>query len=356
MIKKTFRQSLTVLNMVHGDATGGRWQAMLNMTRALQAQGHEVHMLTGTENSHLLRGQPVGLLPNRGFYDPLAAWRLRRLLVEMKPDLILAHSGRSVYLARNAVGKKPVPVVAINHSHNIKRSLRADAFIHITPHVAALVQDGLAQRQISGRPNAVIPNLVEVPESVTPVEALRMPLRVGMMTRLVESKGVQILLEAAALLRDREESIEIFIAGDGEYRIVLEQQVRRLGLDASVHFLGWISGADKADFYQQVDVIVVPSLHDTQPLSSLDALAWGRVLVSSDAIGPRQVAEDGVNALVFETNNASALADQLHRLVSEPSLGPRLAVTGRQEAERRYAFAEVSAQLSKFLCELASRG
>lgn len=47
-------KKLCIVNTVYGDASGGRWQAMLNTTRALEALGHQVLMLTGSENQHLI--------------------------------------------------------------------------------------------------------------------------------------------------------------------------------------------------------------------------------------------------------------------------------------------------------------
>lgn len=349
------RKSLIVVNTVYGDASGGRWQAMLNTTDALLAQGHQVLMLTGCENSHLSAGdRPLQVIHNSGFYDYIAAWKVRRWLREVSPDVVIAHSGRAVCLLKNALGGQNIPVVAMNHSHNVKRTIRADAFIHITPHVGELVNGCLKKKNKPAKPEAVIPNLIHLPAEVLQPMPLRRPATIGMLTRLVDYKGGHVLLDAAAILKANAVDFKIILAGDGEARADLELQADRLGLHQQVHFAGWLQGDQKLAFYRSIDIVAVPSLNDTQPLAILDAFAWGKAVVSSDAIGPLQVCSDGVNALVSPCGDAQALAQVLQRLIEQPDLALKLAQNGQQEAQQRYAFDRVAVRLDGFLQQLVA--
>lgn len=350
-------KKLCIVNTVYGDASGGRWQAMLNTTRALEALGHQVLMLTGSENQHLIGCRTdVTVMNNAGFYDWIAAWRVRHWLKQVQPDVIIAHSGRAVYLLKHAVGRMNIPVLAVNHSHNVKRTLLADGFIHITPHVQHLVNQGLQKKGKPAKPEQVISNLVDVPDGVQPIQSMSQPLTIGMMTRLVDYKGVQVLIDAVAVLKTQGIEVNVLIAGEGEYKPTLQEQVHGLVLESQVVFLGWVCGQQKLDFYHAVDVIAVPSFNDTQPLSSLDAFAWGKVLISSDAIGPRQVCQHEVNGLLFCCGDHNDLALQIKRLINDPALVKQLAAQGFQEARERYAFDRVAAQIDCFLCDIVMQG
>lgn len=346
----TTSTALTIINTVYGDASGGRWQAMLNTTDALVSQGHQVLMITGRENQHLSAGdRPIHVIANTGFYDWIAAWKVRQWLKQVKPDAVIAHSGRAVCLFKNACMGLGIPVIAMNHSHNVKRTVRADAFIHITPHVGHLVQGCLDKKQWVKPQQAVIPNLIHLPADVLEPMPLRTPATIGMLTRLVDYKGGHVLVEALGQLQQAGISFRAILAGDGEAKADLQRQVETLGLTDGVTFPGWLQGEAKLDFYRQVDVIAVPSLNDTQPLAILDAFAWGKAVVSSDAVGPLQVCTDGVNALVTPCGDATAVAQALQRLIDHPELAMQLARAGQQEARERYAFERVATRLDAFV-------
>ncbi|MEX7656106.1 glycosyltransferase, partial [Pseudomonas aeruginosa] len=89
---------------------------------------HEIVLLRGEENAHLNSGEwPIHVIPNTGFYSIAAALKVRKFIQEQQPDLIIAHSGKAVWLFKNAMlgMQKKIPVLAVNHSHNVKRTLRA---------------------------------------------------------------------------------------------------------------------------------------------------------------------------------------------------------------------------------------
>lgn len=137
-------KKLKIVHTVYGDASGGRWQAMLNTFDALESKGHEGVLVYGDENKKLKsENYPKFVLNSSGFYDLIAAVKLALWLRSYRPDVVIAHSGRAVYLFKNAMffAQIKCPVIAMNHSHNVKRTLRADGFIHITPYVAQCVAE-----------------------------------------------------------------------------------------------------------------------------------------------------------------------------------------------------------------------
>lgn len=199
-------KKLKIVHTVYGDASGGRWQAMLNTFDALESKGHEDILVYGDENKKLKsENYPKFLLNSSGFYDLIAAVKLALWLRSYRPDVVIAHSGRAVYLFKNAMifARIKCPVIAMNHSHNVKRTLRADGFIHITPYVGQCVADAAKKKgvDLSQKPRVVIPNLIHLPDNEPSFsKVLGQSAVFGIMTHLVEYKGAYIAIKTKRIL------------------------------------------------------------------------------------------------------------------------------------------------------------
>lgn len=343
-------KKLKIINTVYGDATGGRWQAMLNMADTLEHYGHEVVLVRGEENQHLSSGKrAITVLENRGFYSISAALRVRDWIKTQQPDLIIAHSGRAVWLFKNATMGMNIPVVAVNHSHNVKRTVRADAFIHITPHVQFLVQSLQNEKDKTTKPQKVISNLIHLPTVAAEPARLRSPATIIMLTRMVPNKGVHVLIAALNILKQRGVSFKAVLAGEGELFEEYKNQVKQFNLTEEVSFPGWVNGEEKIKLYQQADFVAVPSLLDIQPLGILDAFGWGKVVLSSDAIGPLQICEHKKNAWAAKAGDALDLADGIEHLINHPEEAFQLAQQAKKEALERYCFAQIAKEHNEFV-------
>ena len=348
-------KKLKIINTVYGDATGGRWQAMLNVADTLEQYGHEIILVRGEENAHLSSGdRPINVLENRGFYSISAALRVRKWLKQQQPDLIIAHSGRAVWLFKNATLGMNIPVIAVNHSHNVKRTVRADAFMHITPHVQYLVQSLQSDNAKKNKPQKVISNLTHLPDVPAQPALIGNPPTILMLTRMIETKGVHVLIEALHLLAQKNIFVRAIIAGEGELKADYEKMVADYQLNDRVEFPGWVNSTQKIALYQQADFIAVPSINDIQPLGILDAFAWGKVVLSSDAIGPRQICEHQKNAWITKAGDGEDLAQGIEYLIDHPDMALQLAQQAKKEALERYCFAQVAKAQDSFVNEVYS--
>ena len=343
-------KKLKIINGVYGDATGGRWQAMLNMADTLEQYGHEIVLVRGEENQHLSSGErPITVIENRGFYSISAALRMRKWLKEQKPDVIISHSGRGVWLFKNATLGMNIPVIAVNHSHNVKRTVRADAFIHITPHVQFLVQSFQIERDKQRKPQKVISNLIHLPPVESEPRLLASPPTIIMLTRMMPTKGVHILINALGILKQRNINFKAVLAGEGDSLEEYKALAESLQLQDDVTFPGWVKGEEKVKLYQKADFIAVPSIVDIQPLGILDAFGWGKVVLSSDAIGPLQICEHKKNAWVAKAGDAEDLANGIEYLVNHPEVALQLATQAKKEAMDRYCFEQIAREHNDFV-------
>ena len=347
-------KKLKIIHTVYGDASGGRWQAMLNTFDALATKGHEGVLLYGDENQRLnTKKYPHYLINSSGFYDIIAALKLALFLREYRPDLVIAHSGRAVYLFKNAVffARLSCPVIAMNHSHNVKRTIRADGFIHITPHVQSCVEQAAQKKgmNIQSKPQAIISNLVHLPNVDLSSKRMGEVIVLGIMTRLVRYKGTHLAIDAVKQLKQQGFQVKLLIAGEGEEKEALLQQVEHLALQNDVELLGWVGGKAKKKFYHDIDIALVPTMNDTQPLAILDAFAWKKPVVASDHISVQQIIRHAENGLMFGCGDVEDLVTQLKECIQKPDLLKRYAEQGYQDAIQYYEFSSVAEKLSRFL-------
>lgn len=345
-------KQLKVINTVYGDATGGRWQAVLDIANTLESYGHQVVLLRGTENDHLKSGKwPIHIIANTGFYSINAALKVRRFIEEQQPDVIIAHSGKAVWLFKNAMlgMHKKIPVIAVNHSHNVKRTLRADAFIHITPHVQHLVQSRQSDNERSSKPQRVISNLTYLPDVEVVPALIRTPPMIVMLTRMVPNKGVHVLIDALKILKDKNFEFSAVLAGQGHMLETYQQQAQALGITDRVSFPGWVGGADKLALMQRADIIALPSVTEIQGIGILDAFSWAKTLITTDDIGIRQTAKHGVNAWLAKAGDSLSLAEGLEYLINNREEALQLAVQGRKEAVEDYCFEQIAKKHQEFI-------
>lgn len=154
--------------------------------------------------------------------------------------------------------------------------------------------------------------------------------------RLRLRKGVEVLLEALAELREWMPSPPLWIAGDGEHRAALEARVRELGLGNRVRFLGRCSPEEVRTLLGEAWAMVVPSIYEGMPLVVLEAMEAGTAVVASAVSGIPEVVVDGETGWLVPPEDPAALARALAEVVADPSEARRRGAAGRRRLDERY--------------------
>jgi glycosyltransferase involved in cell wall biosynthesis len=193
--------------------------------------------------------------------------------------------------------------------------------------------------------SSVIPQFGVDPEIFTPkAKPAGRGFIVGYVGRLVEEKGVDLLLEALAGLQGMWRA---YIQGSGPERESLQAQARHLGLTDRVSFDEWIPSPQMPAYYQQLDALVVPSR--TRPNWKEQ---FGRVLVEAMACGVPVIGANsgeipnviGDAGLVFPEGQASALRTHLTNLLRDPDLRADLGRQGRDRVKACYTQKQIAVQ------------
>ena len=203
-----------------------------------------------------------------------------------------------------------------------------------------------------------IPQFGVDPATFHPPEVAPSPsgsLRVGYAGRLVRAKGVDLLVEALAGLPG---GWRLTIAGEGPERATLEAQAAALGVADRVSFLPWLAAEALADFYRDLDVLVLPSRSMPRWTEQ-----FGRVLVEAMACGVACVGAAsgeipwvlGDAGRLFPEGDAAALRDVLAGLAADPAARARLAAAGRARAFAHFTMAHVAAETVAAYRELCRR-
>ena len=123
---------------------------------------------------------------------------------------------------------------------------------------------------------------------------------------LSPAKDFATLLSAFAQMRQQVDA-RLLILGDGESRSVLEEQVKKLGIEASVFMPGFVK--DPSPYYQQADLHVLSSVGEGFGNVIVEALEAGTPVVSTDCLsGPREILSDGKFGHLVPVGDAVALA------------------------------------------------
>jgi glycosyltransferase involved in cell wall biosynthesis len=235
---------------------------------------------------------------------------------------------------------------------------RVDHFICISEHTRKrLMQEipgAAAVTTVVANPIPLHPSIAETPHRESIRRALAIPdgaFVVGFASRLVERKGWDVFLAAMALLGPR---LPVFfaLAGDGDDRQKVEARIRVLGLEGRGRMLGHIDWMRR--FYGCLDCFVMPSYWEPHGLAHLEAQSFGVPVVVSSVPGLGSTVRAESDALLFEPGDASALADCVVRLASDPALRSRL-IAGGVANSARYTMDAFAASLEAIYTIVGSR-
>ncbi len=151
-------------------------------------------------------------------------------------------------------------------------------------------------------------------------------------------KGQDIVLKAARELisgRSRRNLRFFFVGGRaGDFQDQLFRDCQAWGLEEHVEFVNETS--EVAEYYSAADTVVIASREESAPLVSLEAMAWGKPLVSTSVFGLSEQLEDGHTALLYASEDSEGLARGIETLLDRPSLGLNLANNAQSEVQARF--------------------
>jgi len=221
----------------------------------------------------------------------------------------------------------------------LREKLVDAAFVHTSTELGrrALLARGLAPERV-----VCIHSGLERLPTLKPLRALRRPLRLLCVARLIEKKGLDRQLAIYAALQAAGVPFSARIVGEGPLRGALEQLAGRLGVAAAVAFCGQVPPHEVWDHLAWADVllhtgVVAPSGdRDGLPNVIPEAMAAGVPVVTSPTAGTTEAVADGISGLVLPVDAPEAWVAALRRLATDDALAERLRQGGRAWVETHF--------------------
>ena len=184
-------------------------------------------------------------------------------------------------------------------------------------------------------------------------------LRVGFAGQWAPRKGIDTLLDAWRSVKSDLPGADLHLAGGTELwkgtsraegSAGCAARIRQMEEQRLLHTVGAVPRGQMPEFWNSLNVAVVPSLYEPFGLVALEAMACGVPVVASDVGGLREIVQDGESGLLVPPGDAASLAQTLRTLLTDEPLRHHLALGARRRAEE-YSVERRSAELLKLLID-----
>ncbi len=231
-------------------------------------------------------------------------------------------------------------------------AVEADLVITLTEELASEVSSwGVPRDRIVLVPNAVdIDRFVPAPVDAAIAKELRLRSGVpviGYAGSAVAYEGLELLLEALALLAQQGEDFIFVLVGDGKVIDSVKAHAKKLDIETHCRFTGRVPFDEVPRYLSCMDIMPVPrlSLPVTEMVSALkplEAMAMGKAVVLSDVSPHKIMAGDNERALLFRKNDVKDLAQVLRSLMQNPIERKRLGKAARAWTEKERSWNAVT--------------
>jgi glycosyltransferase involved in cell wall biosynthesis len=332
---------------------GGQRQVLLTVL-GLRERGCRAVLVAHPEGELARRaseGHDLIRLAPRTEVDLSAAWRLSRIIKDLKPDVIHAHDPHGVALASLALSfgtSSRVPALIASrrvafhlkpHAFSRWKYRQVDCFIAASDSIhTLLLNDGIDAARIVTIYEGIDVHRVQAEPALNIHAEFWLPTHapiVGAVGALTPEKGHRHLIDAAALVLREVPDAHFVILGEGDLRSSLERQIRELHLDKHVLMPGF--RADILAFVRAFDLFVMCSIAEGLGTSLLDAMACSKATVASDTGGIPEVVADGETGLLVPPRDHHALANAIVQLLKDDERRKRMGEAGLERVQRIFS-------------------
>ena len=339
------------------DQSGAEKQLTLLATR-LPRDEFDVHVVALTRGGKFAdelaqHGVRLTVLAKRWKFDPVAMWRLRRLIKAEQPDIVHTWLFAANAYGRLMVGRRMKPRPKLIVSERCVDVWKAGWQLWLDQRLIArtdwLIGNSVAVSEFYksiGYPSdriSVIPNGIDVPEP-TPFDRdallaeLEIPRGVpviGFVGRMAKQKRVDDLVFAMALVAILRPEAHLLLVGDGPERDKLMKFARDIDIDSHTRFTG--HRADAAKLLRVMDLFWIASDFEGQSNSIMEAMAAGLPVITTDIPANRELVVDGETGFLVRVGDRAGFQQFADRILADPELARRLGEAGRERMRQHFS-------------------
>lgn len=344
---------------------GGIARVVHDLSHNFAKQGHEVHVITYQEGDtkeferdgdvyvHRVTNYPINA-------NNLIEWvmQLNFCMIEKAADvikeygkfnLVHAHDWLVAYAARALKRTYKLPLVATIHAtesgrnrgiHNQSQGYINDVEWMLTYEASQVICNSMYMkneiRNLFGKP---VENIHVVPNGINVNKfdgkerdwefrrnyAADYEKIVFFAGRIVNEKGIQVLLNAAPKILANYPNVKFVIAGRGPCLDELRGLTNYLGLNNKVYFTGYLNDVQITKMYKAIDIATFPSLYEPFGIVALEGMLAGAATVVSDSGGLNEIVSHRIDGMKSYAGNPNSLADSILECLYDESLCAQMA-------------------------------
>lgn len=364
------------MRIVHLTASpffGGPERQMLGLARALPAGCRTLFWSfaeRGLSRPFLERARSEGFEAEALIHNTprmaAAIGEVAERLRQVRADVLCCHGYKADLIGWRAARRAGIPVVAVSRGWTwATLKVRVYEFLdrvalHAMDQVVCVSAEQarrVRRALVPGRKVRVVRNAIDLERFAAPDPRMPSRLRnlfagspsrvVGAVGRLSPEKGIDVLVDAAAVVVRRRPDTGFVVFGDGPLRESLERRIARLGLVGKFHLAGFRDDVDH--WLPGLDLLALPSHTEGLPNAALEALAAQVPVVATRVGGTPEVVRQGVSGLLVPPGDAASLAQGVLDLLENEPRRRELAGAGWSLVRDEFSFeAQARAYLALF--------
>jgi glycosyltransferase involved in cell wall biosynthesis len=178
---------------------------------------------------------------------------------------------------------------------------------------------------------------------------------IGTVGRLVWQKGFEYFIDAIKILEEKlpnekRERLKYLIVGEGKLKNKLINKVKKLGLQQKVIFTGFCTNVK--EIISSLNVFILPSILEGQPIVLLEAMALGKPIVATDIPGVRESVVPENNVILVPSKNPHLLAYGILKLLKEEEKAKKIGENAKQYVKERFDFSKIILKYENFYEEI----
>lgn len=345
-------KKLRIINAMFGRKKGSIEQSFIDYTNCLSDLKCDVTAMV-YQNAPTIKSLTnqveIKTLTNFGQWDPAASWKLKKMIKDIKPDIIITHGNRATGLLNNAVTE--VPIASVYHNYNAKQISKDNNTI-IT--VSDSLKRCMIKRGLKADNIFTVPNMVyfSIPPN-KPAFSWREPIIIGAMGKLVTKNGFSVFIDALKILKANQISFKAIIAGEGNEANKLKEQAKSSGLADLIEFPGWIE--DKEQFFKNIDIFCLPSLDEPFGGILLESFLNLVPIIATNTEGPSEIVSPHLDGQMVQSNDPQGLAEAIERYLRNPKFAQRMANAGFNKVVSKYSSQAIGERLYSILIKLTNK-
>lgn len=344
-----------ILHVVESLEVGGLERVVIDLVLQQTKEGHQCMVVCLFNKGSLAveledQGTPVYNCGKKPGLDIASIRYLSKTINAFSSDVVHSHNIISNYYCGLAlIGQSNIPLINTRHGigHLPRKMkwlygislLRTKWVVGVCDQATVILQElyPRLRKKMRTIPNGVVLDKYPLRTEKNHQRLLRnleLPadsLMISVVARLNPVKNHAMLIDAMVNVTKEMPQAYLAIIGDGPTRKALQNQTRRLNLEDKILFLG--DRRNIPELLAGMDIFVLPSLQEGYSISLLEACASGLPIIATDVGGNAEIVREGINGLLTESGDTTALADKIVWLLRNKPIRAQFGKNSRNWAE-----------------------